>query len=590
MTAPALKKSERDHIARCKTDLPYYSKKHLVIRTKEGFARSLEYNFAQRFVHKKLVEQFQRQGNVRAIILKARQEGVSTGVSSRFYRRAHLVSMQRIMVIANETDNSTSIFEFYQRYQDFMSDDLKIATTQDRGDKVLGLENDSKIVVKTANNVSAGRGSTIQALHASEFAFWDKAEDTWTGLRQAVPQKGSEIIIESTANGVGNKFHDMWLMAEQGKSEYIAIFLPWWIHEDYTLDPGFVDADERLDILQSEDEFERQAQDEGIPWEGKHHKLSIERLAWRRRAIVDLCDGDERKFRQEYPATAREAFLVSGDCFFGTDDLEIYELKARPPILRCNLVQTKDGGFQPSPSERGALKLWAWPDPTHRYVIAADTAEGKESAAKKATFSDPENEKGGRDFNSADVIDITDDEHWKVVAHYHARSKPEPFATALNLLGWYYSTKAMDGMFPAYMGVERNHSSGMTVLKKLKEEHLYPNLYYASQIGRRFNKKTPVLGWRTSPESRPIMLDRFAELLRSGPERLEIPCAETIKECFTFVLGEDGKPQAQEGTHDDRVISLAIAIQMADRAPRYESTSNFEDVPIGNSPTGLYSY
>ena len=86
------------------------------------------------------------------------------------------------------------------------------------------------------------------------------------------------------------------------------------------------------------------------------------------------------------------------------------------------------------------------------------------------------------------------------------------------------------------------------------------------------------------------MLDRLAELIRHGPERLDIPCAAPIKECFTFVLGEDGKPQAQEGTHDDRVISVAIAIQMADRAPRYEPEVNLEEAPIGNSPTGWTSY
>ncbi len=54
------------------------------------------------------------------------------------------------------------------------------------------------------------------------------------GVLQAVSDEpGTEIILESTANGVGNFFHRKWRDAETGKSDYIAIFIPWFWQQEY---------------------------------------------------------------------------------------------------------------------------------------------------------------------------------------------------------------------------------------------------------------------------------------------------------------------------------------------------------------------
>ncbi|MCP4779479.1 MAG: hypothetical protein GY877_01665 [Hyphomicrobium sp.] len=44
---------------------------------------------------------------------------------------------------------------------------------------------------------------------------------------------GSECILESTANGIGNTFHSLWKAAEAGNSEFESIFIPWFWHEEY---------------------------------------------------------------------------------------------------------------------------------------------------------------------------------------------------------------------------------------------------------------------------------------------------------------------------------------------------------------------
>jgi len=97
---------------------------------------------------------------------------------------------------------------------------------------------DSGYRVGTAGTRGVGRSATLQLFHGSEVAFWPHAETHAAGVLQAVADEpGTEIILESTANGVGNLFHKMWRDAETGANDYIAIFVPWYWHEEYRKPP-----------------------------------------------------------------------------------------------------------------------------------------------------------------------------------------------------------------------------------------------------------------------------------------------------------------------------------------------------------------
>jgi len=111
---------------------------------------------------------------------------------------------------------------------------------------------------------------------------------------QAVPDlPGTEIVLESTANGVGGEFHERWQQAERGEGDYIAVFVPWYWQDEYRRDvpEGFaLDADEMAYM--------------------DAYRLTLEQMAWRRNKIAEL--KDPLLFMQEYPATAAEAFQMSG--------------------------------------------------------------------------------------------------------------------------------------------------------------------------------------------------------------------------------------------------------------------------------------
>lgn len=578
---------DTEHLNRCLDDLAFYARNHLKIIPKEGGEPiPFRFNKAQRIVHKKISEQMREKGHVRAIVLKARQEGLSTYTAARNFRRLNFFGRTKCVVIADQSDKSGHLFGMYQTFYDNLIPEMKPKTLHSQRANLLALESGSQVKVDTAKDTTAGKSETIQLMHASEVADWDNAEETYTSMAQAVPYAGSEIILESTASGVGNFFHFTWEEAEQGNSDFIPIFLPWWIHEEYQLP---VDENQRLDIIATTDDWERMALDEGIEYEGKKHPLTVEQLAWRRWCIRNNCGNNLLKFKQYYPSTAREAFVASGSCFFDIDSLErhegVLEKKRLAPdfkVWRGNLVRTPKLAIIRSADVKGHLRIWEPPQKDHIYVIGADTSEGKMSGAS-TSFFEPDSEKGGRDFSCADVYDVRER---RQVAQLHGRMTPEYFCSQLVWLGYLYNT--------AVVAIESNHRSGEKVIHDLHTVHRYPAPYYSRQINTdREGRRTSRRGWRTTPVSRPLMLDDLSEAIRELHKDggIEINCPETIREMHTFVTDENGVPHAQDGAHDDRVIALAIAKQVAKRlrhAPTEPET--YPEPEIFDAPSGAFDY
>ena len=167
---------------------------------------------------------------------------------------------------------------------------------------------DSGYKVGTAGNKSVGRSQTIQYFHGSEVAFWMNAGEHTKGVMQAVPDgAGTEVILESTANGVGNYFHEQWKLAESGHSEFQAIFVPWFWQSEYK--------------KKLPEDFELEPEEHKAQ---QYYNLSSEQMYWRRMKIAELTtdgvDGD-KAFKQEYPMNAAEAFQVSGGDGLITSDM-----------------------------------------------------------------------------------------------------------------------------------------------------------------------------------------------------------------------------------------------------------------------------
>lgn len=289
-------------LATLQRDFVQYAPKCLKIKTKAGTIVPFAMNKAQIYIHSRLEEQRARTGMVRALVLKGRQQGASTYIGGRFYHKSSLRSGVSVFILTHEQAATDNLFGMVARYHDHSP--LKPSTGAANAKELLFNKLDSGYSVATAGQKAAGRSKTAQLFHGSEVAFWPNAKDHFASSVQTIPDlPGTEIILESTANGVGGEFHERWQKAEAGLGDYIAIFVPWYWEDGYArpVPDGFtLGVEKRTDgDLNENDYYEL--------W--KSSGMTMNHMVWRRAKIEEL---GEDLFKQEYPTTADEAFQTTG--------------------------------------------------------------------------------------------------------------------------------------------------------------------------------------------------------------------------------------------------------------------------------------
>lgn len=284
----------KDKLRELKEDRALFAKKYLKIKTKGANVSPLIYNKAQIYINQKLDEQLEKTGKVRAYILKGRQQGCSTYVSSRYYHKSVFNSGYKVFILTHHSDATNNLFRMAKRFYQKSPPPLRPSISTSNAKELIFDRMESEYKVATAGNEGAGRSDTIHLFHGSEVAFWPNAHEHAAGAMQAVSDApGTEVILESTANGIGNFFHEGVMEALRGESDYQLIFVPWFWQDEYTSDfEGLLELDEEEVTL-------REA-----------YGLSDGQLVWRRKKIKELKSVD--KFRQEYPNSVEEAFLVTG--------------------------------------------------------------------------------------------------------------------------------------------------------------------------------------------------------------------------------------------------------------------------------------
>jgi hypothetical protein len=296
-------------------DLTTFAPLFFKIRLKSGRAIPFTLNQAQQYLHRRLETQLAENKRVRAVILKGRQQGCSTYIQARYFHKVITNQGLKAFILTHEQDATKNLFEMTKYYYENLPKGLCPEAERSSAKELKISRYDGSYSVGTAGNKGVGRSQTVQLFHGSEVAFWQNAEEHARGVLQAVSDDhGTEIILESTANGMGNYFHGMWLQAMSGASEFQAIFLPWYWQPEYKrFDTGFKpDEDEQLLL----DAY-------------SHDGLTAEHMAWRRSKIMSMskdAGAGSELFKSEYPMNAEEAFRNAIDNVFITSS---YVLKAR---------------------------------------------------------------------------------------------------------------------------------------------------------------------------------------------------------------------------------------------------------------------
>lgn len=480
------------------------------------------------------------------IILKARQEGMSTCTEGIFFKGVTIglendTPLNKIaVVISYDEDSAKNINEMSDRFYQYLPKVLRPMKSKNRG-KGLEFKNptynqaeyerdpglQSKFIIETAQNSNAGSSFTFNYLHISELAKWPRPDETMTSLLQSIPKNNAIVIVESTAKGMGNYFHRLWLQAERGENDYVPLFLPWHVHKEYT--KPFRSSEEESDFILTLDDEEN--------YLIETFNVTLEQLNWRRDTIKNKCNGSVDEFHQEYPATPEEAFLSSGSPVF--NQLIINNRKAvletkyneTPPFLG-NLECKYDGNGDPIketikfvPNPKGWLKIYKQPEEYTPYVIGGDIAEG------------------GKDWSVGQVIDNTTGGQ---VATWRAHSDTDIYAKEMYMLGHYYNN--------ALIAIETNFDKHpVKELQRLK----YYKQYRRENIDSIHNEEQQKYGFETTRTTRGPIIGELVAIARDEPELIND--VTTLEEMLTFVRNKDGRPEAQEGSHDDCVMALAIA-------------------------------
>jgi hypothetical protein len=518
-------------------DFEFYAAKCVKIRTKKGKIAPLVLNRVQKRFLEEVLEQWEKTGKVRFVVLKARQQGLSTVISAFQYWWLSQRKAQKGLVMAHEGDSTTTLLDMYRRVHDNVPDIVRPSTKYLSRNELNFDKLDSGMRVATAGGRGIARGETLTFAHLSEVAFWPVAfaNTNFNGLVQAIPEEDDTFLfLESTAQGVTGKFYEMYQGAVRRDhlwNGYEVFFSAWFETDEYreTAPADFVRTPEEEKMLELYAPLLN----------------SNDQLYWRRKKVatsgVDL-------FKQEYPSTAEEAFLSTGRPIFNSESLNerLQVAKTKKPLKQMTVTvkyDQKTGKALPlrvlEEDPRGELLIYHPRSATEIYTIGADVGMGIRGGVK------------GKKEGDSSVAQVLDSKR-RQVAVWRGIIHPDEFAKVLIALGYHYNS--------ATIAPERNNH-GLVTCVALRDAN-YPYLYTEQPEGTLDEKDSINLGFFTSERTKPLIIDKLRELDRDGG--IEINDPTTLAEMMTFVVTEAGKMEAEGGTHDDTVMALAIAAYVSE--------------------------
>jgi len=431
------------------------------------------------------------------VILKARQLGISEVTAAYATWMILFRRDKNILVMATKKDTSKNIIRKVDTAIKNLPSWLMLAKVKRNNVFDIELTTGSRIKAISTTR-EAGRSEAVSFLIIDEAAHIDNMEEIWTGILPTV-QAGGSVSMLSTPKGVGNTFHKVYVQAEQGENDFFLTKLMWWLHPERVLN------------------------EEGLPdLEDDPLRPGFKTSSWFRKETMGM---GPRDVAQELECN----FNASGDNFISADYMEWIE---------------KNTMFDPESYENWdrALHVWKKPEAGRQYFISADVARGD-----------------GKDNSAAHVWDISTMEQ---VAEYYGKVPPDDFANLVCRMGREYNGALL---------VVENNSIGLACLEHVKLAE-YENVYYSSKgnfspgksVNTAFQMPSMnelVPGFTTSPRTRPLMLAKLEEYVRTRMIIIRSP--RLMGELRKFVW-HNGKAEAMKGYNDDLVMAAAIGCWIRD--------------------------
>ena len=525
------------------------------IQDTRGDLVPLHLNAAQRYLESVVLRLERRGKAVRVVILKARQEGMSTYIVSLAFELMLRHENVSIRIVAH----SEGTANVQLRRAKVM---LRKLTRSNGTPWNLHLIRSGQGVLEVAEPIfgsieitssrapDPGHGETNQMVHMTETSRWRDAQRAAKGIEQTCHEvPGNFVFDETTANGNTGYFYEKFTRAWEKKKEngsfadvgWQPVFLPWYVHESYRMSHilGREMTEEEIEDVRSSLNV-----DEKLLLEKSYARrgagivtVDIDQIAWRRYCIREKCTGDTDVFHEQYPAYPEEAFLASGRSVFNAKQVKFQIMNhQKPPGQRGEIIWGDAGLKAPMFAERadGGLRVWEKPIPGCNYAIGVDTSAGTRS-------SDP---------CCAMVIEM---ETQRIAAELHGRWEPPIFGPMIAALGWYY--------FEAYVGIETHPSPhGISVYDKC-EDCGYSNLYVERKAELRMYSDSSRKGFSTSDANKAVLVDRIKS---NVIEDVPIYSAGLLREMLNAAFDDRGKIHRK--CQNDRIMAYGIALRIRDVA------------------------
>lgn len=264
-----------------------------------------------------------------------------------------------------------------------------------------------------------------------------------------------------------------------------------------------------------------------------------------KRAKISESTYKDNRFLNESAKRTLEAFKDTDEYYYmvyclgmwGVTGKSVFDSRAVTARLQLNIQPKRRGHFEFEDDglrltgirwvddPDGSIRIYREPERGVPYVLGGDTAGD------------------GSDSFVAQVLDNRTGEQVCTLRH---QFDEDLYARQVFCLGLYYNT--------ALVGIETNYSTYPVMeLERLR----YPKQYVRETIDDYTHKAKHSYGFWTGTKTRPVII---SGLIKAAREDISIVSDETtLQEMLTFVRGEDWKPEAEAGAHDDCVMALAIA-------------------------------
>ena len=547
----AAKRGKRKfEMLRFRYDFEYWAVKCAKIKDKSsGKVVPFVLNYPQRKLLKELEDDRRQKKPCRIIMLKARQWGGSTLVQI-YMAWLQIIQSKGLnsLICSHVKDSAAMIRGMYSllldRYpKEYMTGGkrLEFKPFESSRNTRRIWERECNVTIGSSESQDAVRGGDYAMAHLSEVGYWrdteqSSPEDMVRSVCGAInTTAGTLIVMESTANGVGNYFHREWLRAKKGESDKKAIFVPWYEIEIYRKKVSSV-----AKLWESMTEYERNL------W--KVYGLTLQQIQWYHDKSREYISTEQ--MQAEYPTNDIEAFANSGRNVFAREKVEVLRGDCREPIAIGEVVGKSHKGKDALREVRfeemsnGNMKIWSMPSNprkyTYKYVVSVDIGGRSESS----------------DWSVITVFDRGGLAHGgkiEVAAEWRGHADHDIIAWKSATIAKYYHNALLVIESNTLECENEGGEQGQSILNELYDN--YNHLYYREVI-----EGLPKLGFHTNRSSKAMIVTRLIGLIRDGEyiERNNAACDELA------VYEQNGLSySASEGNHDDMVMTRAIGLFVA---------------------------